>query len=84
MAASSITVTLDEDVLEHLKRKSEMQGISLDRTVNELLREGLSTTEAASKRRNLQIKPHRGGYYPDLNYDCTEALLEHSEGVFHR
>lgn len=77
------TVTLDEDVLERVKQQSRSRGKSFRETLNEVLREGLVAVETRPKRK-LYLKPHHGGYYPGLNYDCTEALLEHAEGVNHR
>ena len=78
------TVTLDEDVVERVKQQSRSRGKSFRETLNELLRTALVTAETQPRRRKLRIEPHHGGYYPDLNYDCTEALLEYAEGVNHR
>ena len=78
------TVTLDEDVLEHVKQQSRSRGRPFRETLNDLLRAGLLATETQPKRRKLDLVPHHGGYYPGLNYDCTEALLEYLEGPDHR
>jgi hypothetical protein len=77
------TVTLDEDVIERVKQQSRARGSSFRETLNELLRAGLMA-DTQPKRRKLNIVPHHGGYYPGLNYDCTEELLEYLEGPFHR
>ena len=78
------TVTLDDDVLARVKQQSSSRGKSFRETLNELLRTALVTAESQPKRRELVIEPHFGGYRPELNYDCTEALLEQIEGVDHR
>ncbi|HEX7360933.1 MAG TPA: hypothetical protein VF283_10615 [Bryobacteraceae bacterium] len=83
MDSIQTTVRLDEEVLARVKQESEAQGTSLDEALNKLLRQGLAAV-AQPKQRQLRMKPHHGGYYPDLSYDCTEALLEHAEGLFHR
>jgi hypothetical protein len=78
------TVTLDEDVVERVKQQSRARGKSFRETLNELLRTALVATETQPRRRKLDLVPHHGGYYPGLNYDCTEALLEYLEGPNHR
>lgn len=78
------TVTLDDDVAERVKQQSRSHGKSFRETLNELLRAALLTAETQPKRREFRIEPHHGGYYPGLNYDCTEALLEYLEGPEHR
>jgi hypothetical protein len=78
------TVTLDEDVAERVKQQSRSRGKSFRETLNDLLRAGLVATESQPRRRKLNLVPHHGGYYPGLNYDCTEALLEYLEGPDHR
>jgi len=78
------TVTLDEDVIDRVKQHSRSRGKSFRESLNDLLRAGLVAAETQSRRRKLHLVPHHGGYYPGLNYDCTEALLEYLEGVNHR
>ena len=77
------TVTLDEDVVERVKEESRSHGVPFRETLNNLLRAAL-TEGRQGKPRELSIEPHHGGYYPGLNYDCTESLLEHAEGPNHR
>ena len=52
--------------------------------MNDLLRLGLVAVEAKPRGREFRIRPTRIGFNPDLNYDCTEALLEHLEGIYYR
>ncbi len=78
------TVTLDDDVLERVKRESAARGISFRQTLNDLLREALLNAQEPPRRRRLRIEPMHMGYRPGLNYDCTESLLGYSEGDWHR
>jgi Arc/MetJ family transcription regulator len=78
------TVTLDDDVLERVKRESLTRGASFKETLNDLLRTALLNVNDKPKKRRLRIKPWKGGYKPGLNYDSIEALLEYGEGPWHR
>ena len=77
------TVTLDEDVLDRVKRESQARGASFRDTLNDLMRTALSL-EKHPRPRTLQIKPVHMGYRPGLNYDSVESLLEYGEGERHR
>jgi hypothetical protein len=68
------TVTLDEDVLERVKRESRSRGASFRDTLNDLLRRALSL-ENGPQVRKLKIQPTHMGYRPGLNYDDVESLL---------
>lgn len=76
------TITLDDDVVERVKRESRMRGASFKQTLNDLLRAGLA--EKPKARRPFKIKPMNMGYYPHLNYDKIEQLIERAEGPWHR
>jgi len=78
------TVTLDEDVLERVKRESLARGTSFRETLNELLRAALLNAQASQRRTRFRIKPAHMGYRPALNYDDVESLLEFGEGDQHR
>ena len=78
------TVTLDEDVLDRVKRESRARGMSFRDTLNDLLRSALLNLQNEPKRRKLVIKPVHMGYKPGLNYDDVEGLLEYAEGDQHR
>jgi len=77
------TVTLDDDVLERVKRESRSRGASFRDTLNDLLRTALSI-QSRPRRRTLKIEPVPMGYRPGLNYDNVESLLEYGEGEQHR
>lgn len=78
------TVTLDEDVLERVKQESRSRGASFRDTLNDLLRAALITKNTQPIRRNFKVEPFLHGFAQGLNYDCTEALLEHLEGPEHK
>ena len=77
------TITLDDDVAERVKKESRSRGASFKETLNDLLRVGLASAPRR-KRKPFKIRPMNLGYYPDLNYDKIEALIEYAEGPFHR
>jgi hypothetical protein len=78
------TVTLDDDVIDRVKRVSRSRGASFRETLNELLRTALVGLDKKSPVRTLKIKPFPMGYKPGLNYDDTESLIEYGEGEQHR
>ena len=78
------TVTLDDDVLEKLKRESRSRGISFKETINEVLRSGLLASRSPAARRKFRVQPKRMGTRPGLDYDNVPALLEIGEGDRHR
>ena len=78
------TVTLDEDVLERVKQESRLRGLPFRQTLNELLRDALVKASQPAQKREFRIDPIHTGARRDLNYDCTEALLEQIEGPLHR
>ena len=77
------TVTLDEDVMERVKRESRSRGASFRDTLNDLLRTALSL-KVRPQRRTLKIEPVHMGYREGLNYDDISSLLEYGEGEQHR
>jgi hypothetical protein len=78
------TVTLDEDVLERVKRESAARGNAFRDTLNDLLRLALLHLEQKPSRREIEIKPVHMGFRAGLNHDNVEALLEYGEGDQHR
>lgn len=78
------TVTLDEDVLERVKRESASRGSAFRDTLNDLLRLALLHVDQKPSRRHLEIKPIPMGFQAGLNYDSIESLLEYGEGERHR
>ena len=78
------TVTLDEDVLERLKRESLKRGASFRDTLNDLPRAALLHLETQPRRPTLKIKPVPMGFRAGLNHDDVESLIEYGEGDQHR
>lgn len=78
------TVTLEEDVVERVKRESRARGTSFRQTLNDLVRIGLLQAGSLPQRTGFQVKPTNMGYRPGLNYDDVESLIEYAEGDAHR
>jgi hypothetical protein len=78
------TVTLDEDVLERVKRESRLRGATFRDTLNDLLRAALVNLESQPRQRHLKIKPTHMGFNPGLPHDDVESLIEFGEGAEHR
>ncbi len=76
------TVTLDDDVVERVRRESRSRGVSFRETLNHLLRSALLSTDAPPRR--LEIRSVHMGFRSGLNHDSVEALLEYAEGADHR
>jgi hypothetical protein len=76
------TVTLDEDVLERVQEVSKSTGTSSKDALN-LLRSALVQPNEVPMR-NLKLQTSNMGYYPHLNYDDIEGLIEYAEGPWHR
>ena len=77
------TVSLDDDVLERLKRESVARGLSFNETLNDLLRKALLEHSGSGRRRRLRVKPRHMGYRLGLPYDNAAALIEYAEGPGH-
>lgn len=77
------TVTLDDDVIERVKRESRARGTSFRETLNELLRWALLEQET-KPRRKLGIAPVHLGYRAGVNRDDVASLIDYGEGERHR
>lgn len=49
------TLTLDDDVLELAARQAKLRGVSLGKTVSDLLRKGLNASTPAQKKDGLVV-----------------------------
>lgn len=78
------TVTLDEDVLQGVRRESRSRGASFRDTLNELLRAALLRNGSQPRPSKFKVKPTRMGLKPGLNYDDIEGLISYAEGEDHR
>jgi len=78
------TVTLEDDVVERVKREAKAKGTSFKETLNELVREGLLSREKILTRPRFKVKATPLGLKPGLSYDDVEALISYGEGWDHR
>ena len=78
------TVTLDEDVVERLKRESKARGLSFRETLNEMLRAAFLGASGRPKRSGFKVRPSHMGKRAGLPYDDVATLLEYAEGPAHR
>ena len=74
------TVTLDEDVLDGLKRKCSAKGIAFKEALNETLREGLRADIARHHETAFTQKTFDMGSVKGVNYDNISELIEQAEG----
>ncbi len=74
-----LTVTLDEDVYERLRRESRSRGLSFQQTLNDVIRSGLR-----APNRYMTIETFDMGAFPGLDYDNISELLEQIEGPNYR
>ena len=78
------TLTIDDDIAVLLEQEQRRSGDSLKRTVNTLLRRGLTVEDNNAQRAPFVVTPLFMGLRPGQNYDNIEALLEELEGPGHR
>jgi CTP:molybdopterin cytidylyltransferase MocA len=55
LLAMRTTLNLDDDVLELVARQAKLRGVSLGKTVSDLLRRGLSASTPAENRNGLVV-----------------------------
>lgn len=73
------TLTLDDDVAAKLKAESRRAGRPFRDVVNDMLRRGLASQRAAS-RKPFKVKARDLGLKPGLSLDNVAELLEQVEG----
>jgi hypothetical protein len=77
------TVSLDDDVVEMIRREMRLSGDSLQVVANRMLRNGL-VQSSAGLRQPFRVKARPLGLPPELSYDCVAELLEQVEGLDRR
>lgn len=78
------TLTLDDDIAEHLQAEARRSARPFKTVVNEFLRAGLAQRRAITKVDSFLVKPHDfGGLRPGLALDKIGVLLEELEGTHH-
>jgi hypothetical protein len=78
------TVTLEDDVVDRVKRESRRRGASFRDTLNDLLRSALQAPTRSPSRARFRVKPVHMGYHAGLNYDNVGDLLDYAEGESRR
>jgi len=78
------TVTLDEDVLEAVKREGHRKGMPFRRALNELVRAGLMAGQQLPASREFQIRPRDMVARAGLNFHNIGELLGAGEGEDYR
>ena len=72
------TLTLDDDVLELAARQAKLRGVSLSKTVSDLLRRGLSASTPAEDKNGLVVF-HLPADSPTVTTDDVRRI--ETEGV---
>jgi len=72
------TLTLDDDVLELAARQAKLRGVSLGKTVSDLVRRGLSASTQAEEKGGLVVF-HLPADSPKVTTDDVRRI--ESEGV---
>ena len=73
------TLTLDDDIVNLLKKEMRQSGDSFKETVNRYLRLGLTVSKSQA-RKPFVVKPFTLGLPPGMSYDKVSELLEMLEG----
>jgi hypothetical protein len=74
------TITLDEDVKVKLEAAMRNSGKSFKETVNETLRLGLLSRQAARKTKPYKVRAKNLGLRPGYSFDKPWDLIEEIEG----
>ena len=72
------TLTLDDDILELASRQAKLRGVSLGKTVSDLLRKGLNASTPAQEKDGLVVF-HLPADSPNVTTDDVRRI--EAEGV---
>jgi hypothetical protein len=78
VAAMRTTLTLDDDILELAARQAKLRGVSLGKTVSDLLRKGLNASTPAQDKGGLVVF-HLPADSPKVTTDDVRRI--EAEGV---
>jgi hypothetical protein len=78
------TLTLDNDVAAGLEEEVARTGRTLQQLVNEFLRHSLKKSRRSKTAKPFIVRARSLGVRTDLNYDCSNALIEQLEGPLYR
>ena len=75
------TLELEDDVAASLDSAAQATGLSVDKILNEAVREGLANVllESTTQSKPFRQKTHKMGVYPNTDYSKTSALLDDLE-----
>lgn len=82
MFAMRTTLTIDDDVMDRLKREARRAKLSFKATLNHALRLGIDRLQPPARRRAFRQRTFRMGYPPGSRMDKAlqlAALLEDEE-----
>lgn len=74
------TLTLEDDVVEKLKREMHRRGTSFEETVNQCLRRGLEEPRPENLTRPFRVEPRSLGLRPGVQLDDVAGLLDALDG----
>ena len=78
------TLTIDDDIAVLIEQEQRRSGHSLKRTVNTLLRRGLSSHSNPEPRKKFVVTPIAMNTGLGTRYQTVEDLIEALEGPMHR
>ena len=76
------TLELEDDIAAKLDTLAQATGLSLDKVLNEAVREGLTKVgqKLPVKAKPFCQKTHKMGVYAHIDYSKTSALLDELDG----
>ena len=80
------TLELEDDVAAKLDRLAEATGLSIDKVLNEVVREGLTKVghELPVKAKQFTQKTHKMGWYPGMTWEKIQEMLLQDEAQEYR
>lgn len=81
--AKRITISLDDDIADLLRKETRRSGVSFKGTVNHYLQLGLMAAKQPA-RKKFVVKPLAMGLPPGLSYDKVGEFFEALEGPLHK
>ncbi|RME19920.1 MAG: CopG family transcriptional regulator [Deltaproteobacteria bacterium] len=79
MAGTRTTITLDDDVAREVERLRRLEGKSLRKLINELLRRGLADGRKPSRPRRFRVQPHHCGLKAGVDHERLNQLVDQQQ-----
>ncbi|MBI3928728.1 MAG: CopG family transcriptional regulator [Armatimonadetes bacterium] len=73
------TITIDDHLLEELKKRAARAGTTVSRLIEDAVRSTLGPSQAAPKRDFRLVTFGGTGRFTDVDLDKTSRLLEHDD-----